>query len=212
MKLDDIKDPYAGLNQAGVYEAIVEDIEVRKTKGTDGKSEKLMLVPTLTVVSPSEALGTSKSDYYVIGTDEDSRRKLAEDLLGAKDETWAAKAGSLKELAGACGWPGDKEIVFQPYEAFPKIPVALLQFCKGKKVWFTVKQEREDLKDRNGQPNPRAGQVNGRIGKYFKVGTVGIKVGISEVQMQPIDYTGSAAPASQPQGTMAYPGAVPSAE
>ena len=190
MKLDDIKDPFVGVNQAGVYEGIV-GIEVRKTKGDGGKSQKLMIVPTLTITAPDNYLGATKDDFMVIGTDEDSRRKLADDPLAGKDATWAAKAGNLKELASACGWPGDREIVFQAHEDFPKVPMALLNFCTGKKVWFTVKQEREEAKGRDGQPNPRAGQVNGRIAKYFKPGTPGIKVGLSSVQMEPVDHTAS---------------------
>lgn len=190
MKLDDIKDPFVGVNQAGVYEGIVA-VEVRKTKGDGGKSQKLMIVPTLTITSPDTHLGATKSDYFVIGTDADERRKLADDPLAAKDATWAAKAGSVKELAAACGWPGDREIVFQADGDFPKVPMALLNFCTGKKVWFSVKQEREPAKDRDGQPNQRAGQVQGRIGKYFKPGTVGIKVGLSSVQMESVDYTAS---------------------
>ena len=188
MKFDDIKDPFVGVNEAGVYEGVL-GYEVKETKGDGGKSQKLMLVVTATVTSPTAYVGATKSDYIVVGTDADERRKLQADPLAALEATWAAKAGALKDLMVATGWPKSQEIVFTQDGHFPKVPKALLEFLSGKKVWFSVKQEREPLLKRDGSPNDRAGQVNGRIGKWLKPGTPGVALGVSEVQMEPVDYT-----------------------
>lgn len=211
MKLNDIKDPFVGVNQAGVYEGIVAT-EVRKTKGANGTTQKLMVVATMTITAPDSHLGLTKDGYMTIGTDELPKRQLKADPLAALDATWEAKAGELKELASACGWPGDREIVFQADGDFPKVPMALLNFCNGKKVWFSVKQEREEAKGRDGQPNPRAGQVSGRIGKYFKPGTAGIKVGVSAVQMEAVDYTASSGASLPPNMSGSVSMVPPSAE
>ena len=203
MKFSDVKDPFVGLNKAGVYEATISEFVAQASK-----TGKLMLVPTVSVVSPSEYIGAEKSEYIVIGTDDDQRRSLKADLLGVNDATWQAKAGALKELATACGWPEDKELVFVADGQFPRIPKAFMEYCKGKKVWISVKQEREPLQNRDGSPNQYAGRVNGRINKFFKPGTTGLKVGISDVQLESIDYTASGNKASAPD-TQNYPAAPP---
>jgi len=102
-----------------IYDAVIKSTELKFSKGGDGKVQKLMAVVAFEVTAPERFEGWVRTNYYVLGTDDDPE---------AVEEATSKDSGGfrgLKRLAKCANTPLDPELEVT-LEALPGAQVSLM--------------------------------------------------------------------------------------